>query len=392
VIATCIVGIAALVATACGSDSEGGSATKDTSGGSSTETKAPYKIGVSGEFSGPLGTYGNTITDGVKAYAAEVNAKGGIKGHKLEVTALDNAGDQARAAANTTQLITSNKVIAVLGNLLSANCTAGTPIAERNKVPMLCLSVAEQNPYVYNFGPDNSRAGDALMNATKELTKKDAPKVAFAYLTTLTDIALSKAMPDAVKKAGGTLATSQGVALTATDVSGQATAMAASKPDIVLMTLAQPAGMAKALRAAGYTGPVVWLDASGGLVLAPKDDPNFYGMSVYKFPVDGSTDTDVKAYISAIQQVAATAKDPSTWAFGDRVPAYLGAKALGDALGRCGDSCTGEKLKAQLDKTTLKLGELLDKYEYSGDDHYPYDNWFLYKITDKAAFTAKVSG
>src|SRR5215813_548193 len=78
-----------------------------------TDTGGTYKWGLDVELSGALSFYGQSIADGVKAYVEEVNAKGGINGHQIELTSLDDAGDQSRAAANATQLATVNNVNAI---------------------------------------------------------------------------------------------------------------------------------------------------------------------------------------------------------------------------------------------------------------------------------------
>src|SRR5215471_4871043 len=173
---------------------------------SSTDTGGTYKWGLDVELSGSVAFYGQSIADGVNAYVDQVNASGGINGHKIEVTSLDSGGDQARAAANATQLATVNQVNAIFGNTLSANCTSATPVAERNKIPMACLSVAAASPYVFSLGPDNTRAADALFSSAKKVSGKANPKVAFVYLNTLTDIALSKTVASKASAAGVTVA------------------------------------------------------------------------------------------------------------------------------------------------------------------------------------------
>ena len=121
-VVVCFVGVAVLVAAACAGDDDSSSGGGGGSGGGSAE--GTYTFGINAELSGPID--GSAMVRGVNAYVEHVNANGGIDGHTIEVVELDNAGDQSRAAANTTQLVTADEVTAIFGHLLSANCTAST--------------------------------------------------------------------------------------------------------------------------------------------------------------------------------------------------------------------------------------------------------------------------
>jgi len=373
----------AVLAAACGDDddaaSSGTSSEGDGSGGFEDGT---YTFAVNAELSGPID--GTPMERGVQAYANEVNANGGINGHEVEVVALDTAADQARAAANTTQLVTGGDVTAIFGHLLSANCTASTPIAERASIPMACLSVAEANPYVYNLGPDNSRAAGAFVAAGAEVVDSEDPSMAFAYSTTLTNTALSEKIPDAVEEAGATLTTSEGIAPNATDMSGPAAALVESDPDVILVTTIAPSNLIGAIRTAGFTGPVVGLEGSAGLNLYDDTDPNLYVMSVYKFPDPESTDPVIEQYIESLETVDDSLGSFASYSNGEIVPVYLTAAAFGDALERCGYPCPGPDLQEQLDETSLEFGELVPEFGYTADDHYPYSDWFLYRVQPDA--------
>ena len=91
-----------------------------------------------------------------------MNAAGGINGHEIKLTQLDNAGDSSKSSANATQLITANGVNAIFGQTLSSNCSAAQPIDDRYQVPIACFSVAQKDPYVFSMGFDASRVGTAM--------------------------------------------------------------------------------------------------------------------------------------------------------------------------------------------------------------------------------------
>jgi ABC-type branched-subunit amino acid transport system substrate-binding protein len=347
------------------------------------DTGGTYKWGIDAELSGTLALYGQTISDGVNAYADQVNANGGINGHKIEVTSLDDAGDQSRAAANATQLATVNNVNAVFGHALSANCAAAQPITERYKIPMACLSIAAASPWLYALGPDNSRAASSLFASTKKVTGRTNPKVAFVYLNTLTDIALSKAVASTAGAAGITVATTQQLDLTKSDVSSQVAQVVASAPDAVIISTTGPQMLSvlKGVRAANVNAPFIWLDGTSNLgSLAQSTDQNVYAFTVFQLADPASADAGVKEFVTAITPKMKNGVTAATLNGGEYVTGYATAKAFGEALKTCGYPCSGEKLKGELDKVSVALAGLVPTFAYSANDHYPYRNWYVYHV------------
>ena len=62
------------------------------------------RIGFIGSISGKYGTLGSTARDGAVLAVEEINASGGIKGHRVELVILDDEGDPQKAAAHAEQL------------------------------------------------------------------------------------------------------------------------------------------------------------------------------------------------------------------------------------------------------------------------------------------------
>ena len=70
-------------------------------------------------MSGPLAAYGQVIYEGVKL-AHKLNST--LKnGDTIKLILLDNKGDKVETANATTRLISSDKVVAILGALTSTN-------------------------------------------------------------------------------------------------------------------------------------------------------------------------------------------------------------------------------------------------------------------------------
>ncbi|MFT4011160.1 MAG: ABC transporter substrate-binding protein [Nocardioidaceae bacterium] len=369
------VAVVLMCLAACGS-SDGSSSDGSSDGGT-------YVWGLDAELSGPISFYGQGLLTGVKAYVDSVNAEGGINGKKIDLKSLDDAGDSSRAAANAVQLVTADKVNAIFGHALSANCTAATATAERYKVPLGCVSVATPNSWVYNIGADDSQAPEALFEAAKSLSGKSNPRAALIYGNTLTVEQMAKDVKSGASAAGVNVVASEELSLTATDSSTQVAKVVAAKPDVVWVS-GTPTGFAsivKGLRSAGVNVPVVQIDGTSSIAaLSTSKDANTYALSIYKQVDPASTDSFVKGYIAAVKK--ATGK--TTVTFSDLnsslvASGYMGAYAFGDALKRCGASCSGEDLQEALNSTSVSMGGMLDSFAYGETSRYPYRNWYLYK-------------
>src|SRR5262249_58750489 len=73
---------------------------------------------VVGEFaslSGSEATFGQSTHQGVALAVKEINAAGGVKGRRIELRTLDDAGQVQEAGTVVTRLVTSEKAVAIIG-------------------------------------------------------------------------------------------------------------------------------------------------------------------------------------------------------------------------------------------------------------------------------------
>ncbi len=94
------------------------------------------KIGVNYELTGKVASYGQDSVQGIELAIEEINAAGGIDGKDIEIVKYDNKSDEAEATTLTTRLMTSDKVVAVLGPATSGAFKATIPPALQNKIPV----------------------------------------------------------------------------------------------------------------------------------------------------------------------------------------------------------------------------------------------------------------
>jgi branched-chain amino acid transport system substrate-binding protein len=86
-------------------------------------------IGQSVPLTGTADQIGLAYLNGAKLYFDAINAKNGAAGYKIEVKALDDSYDPAKAAANAKQLV-ADDVDALFGFVGTASCDAAFAVAK----------------------------------------------------------------------------------------------------------------------------------------------------------------------------------------------------------------------------------------------------------------------
>jgi branched-chain amino acid transport system substrate-binding protein len=80
---------------------------------------------------------GQGMRQGILAAFAEINAKGGVHGRKLELISRDDGYDPDRSVAQTIKLIEEDQVFALIGAVGTPTTTATVPIATAKNVPFI---------------------------------------------------------------------------------------------------------------------------------------------------------------------------------------------------------------------------------------------------------------
>lgn len=91
-------------------------------------------FGQSAAFSGPAQELGTDMRLGIDAAFAEANARGGVHGRRLTLSALDDAYEPEGAIANTRRLIEEG-VFALIGAVGTPTSVVAVPIAAEAGVP-----------------------------------------------------------------------------------------------------------------------------------------------------------------------------------------------------------------------------------------------------------------
>jgi branched-chain amino acid transport system substrate-binding protein len=94
-------------------------------------------FGQAAALEGPSSALGRGMRQGILAAFAEVNAKGGVHGRRLELISRDDGYDPDRSAAQTRLLIEQDKVFALIGAVGTPTTTATVPLAQASGVPFI---------------------------------------------------------------------------------------------------------------------------------------------------------------------------------------------------------------------------------------------------------------
>jgi branched-chain amino acid transport system substrate-binding protein len=108
--------------------------------------KAPYKIGVNLELTGPWAEITKTVKQAMTMEVERINAQGGVDGHPLELVIVDNGFDQGRAAAAMTTFARNKEIPVVLGPWEDPLQATTRAIAEREGITNIIF--CPSNPMV----------------------------------------------------------------------------------------------------------------------------------------------------------------------------------------------------------------------------------------------------
>lgn len=107
-------------------------------------------IGEFASLTGKEATFGQSSNKGIILHIEELNAAGGALGKKIDLTVDDDGSTQGESATIAKKLISRDRVVAILGEIVSGRSLEAAPICQTEKVPM--ISPGSTNPAVTKVG------------------------------------------------------------------------------------------------------------------------------------------------------------------------------------------------------------------------------------------------
>jgi branched-chain amino acid transport system substrate-binding protein len=346
----------ALTGTACGSSGS------DKSDASSGDT---YTLGVLNSTTGALGAVGQQEAKGMRLAVEEINAAGGVKGHKLKLEEVDDQGSVNLTTAGFKKLAIDSKVPVVIGPGISANAKAVAPLADQYGVTQILLvaqpEVANGTKNVFETPLPGKANSEAMVNYAKAKGVKSA---AIIWANNPYGQAGNTDVSNAAKAAGISIVNSEGFDPGKFDFTAQAGKAAGKKPDAIFLYGAggsSDALLLKSVGAAGYDGHIIGdLAYSGDFV--PKTAGPAANKIVSLTAVNyGAPDPETKKFLDAYRA-----------RFGDEATvlgayAYVAVKLAAAGIEKAGEF-KGEAISKAIESLNYKsiVGTLAYTDKYHG--------------------------
>lgn len=196
-------------------------------------------IGEFGSLTGSTATFGISTRNGIDMAIEQVNAAGGVLGKPVRVIVEDTEGRPELAQTVVTKLITSNKVVAVLGEVASSLTLAAAPVAQQNQIPLITPS--STNPGVTQIGDYIFRVCFIDPFQGLVMAKFAKNSLGVQRVAVLRDIrndysvGLADVFVENFKALGGQIVADVSYSAGDTDFSAQLTSIAPSRPEAIFV-------------------------------------------------------------------------------------------------------------------------------------------------------------
>jgi branched-chain amino acid transport system substrate-binding protein len=121
-----------------------------------TDDGSVIRLGSIGVRSGPLGAAMQPAIDAARAWVNDVNARGGLNGHPVELISVDDRGDPNAALAHVRRLVEQEKVLAIYASHMPTTEQAVAPYLLEKGVPIIggciCNTQVDDSPIVFQVG------------------------------------------------------------------------------------------------------------------------------------------------------------------------------------------------------------------------------------------------
>jgi branched-chain amino acid transport system substrate-binding protein len=329
--------------------------------GASAQQKT-QKVGYIADLSGPMQDNYGPIVEGFEFYVKELNARGGIDGAQVQVVVRDDQLDATRAASIALELATSEAVNSIWdesSRTHSRSIDRGTQPHSRNRhvqrdrEPRLIRCPAYSAGHVFEGRRGLRKLAAKMLNGKGKAicNSIEAPGGVAACQ-----------YAEGAAQAGGLQTGTVLFPPTVTEFGAIAQRMMGMEPTIVIAHAGsgQNVGLIKALRGAGFNGPI--LMGSHGLNEAPLINAlqGVGGLDklqiVSRFASPDSPGKELDAIRAAAQKYGKTTPVSTTtimgWALGTLMEA---------SLRQCGYPCSGDKLNSVLENIKVEMGSLRDR-------------------------------
>jgi branched-chain amino acid transport system substrate-binding protein len=201
------------------------------------ENRSPWKVGAFLSLTGGDDSFGLDTRQGIELGLDEVNAAGGVKGRKVSVLFEDDQTSTVEAERKVEHLIAHDKVVAVIGEVISARSKAGGEVANRHGVPLVVTAsthsdVTQIGPFVFRACFDDRAQARAAARYMVTLSGKKRVGV-LKRVDDTSSMALARAFDAEVTRLGGQVVAEETVRRDDTDIRPSLREIQRQKPELV---------------------------------------------------------------------------------------------------------------------------------------------------------------
>ena len=293
--------VLAISLSACSGSALSGAGSGDDS---SSDAKSTVYFGVSAAKTGQYAAYGEQFQEAFDLAVEQVNAKGGIDGHKVALKYQDSQSDPKQSVTVAQQFVGDSDISLVFGDYSSAASIPASPIYTAGK--LLQYGFNNSNPDFTAKGTEyqwssSITTSDSYTWTADYIKQQGVDSVGVTYLNTADwGIPAYAAFKAEAAKIGLKITDAEGVLDSSDDYRPSLTKAVRGKPDAFVHIGYGPdaAKIVTQLRAIGYDGTFY-----GG-----QDEQSFDGTPAAEGSVIGSqfvetsTDPKVKAFVDAFKK------------------------------------------------------------------------------------------
>ena len=270
------------------------------------ETGIP--IGQFTSLTGAQATFGQSNDRGVQLAVEEINAAGGVLGQPLRIITRDNQSKPGETSTVVRELITRNKVVALIGEVASGRSLEAAPIAQRSGIPM--ISPASTNEKVTEVGDHIFRVCfiDPFQGTVcAKFARKNLGATKAAILTDVSkdySMGLTKSFREEFTKQGGVISGEQSYSGGDKDFNAQLTAIKADNPQVIFLPAyyTEAPLIIRQARQLGITAPFVGGDGWDSPELIEVGGSSVEGSYFSNHFSEQSKDPRVVAFVDACRK------------------------------------------------------------------------------------------
>lgn len=322
-----------------------GNSEKSSGGGDAKSVK----IGFLTDITGPAAAYGEAIKNGADLAIEEINAKAAKdKGLKLDIVFEDGKTQKNDVLNAMNKMINKDKVVAIMGPMISGEMFAAGPIANRDKVVAFGTSttaegITDIGPWIFrNAIPESLAVPAAIKKAHNVLGFKTAAVLYSQNNDQM--VSVNKIAQAELEKLGVKVLDTETFSDQDTDFSAQLTKVQQSNPDVIIVASLYQAGalIVKKMREMGMNQHVIGSNGFNSPAFIKNAGPAADGSIVASPWFPNSKEEKVQAFRKAYKEKYG--KEPDQFA----AQAYDGMYILYQAAQAPGAATDREKFKEAL--------------------------------------------